>query len=108
MISILAKIGNPEMVGQFSLGLAVTSPVILFASLNLRSAQASDAARSYQFSDYFGLRLMTTTFAMLFIAVMVVVCGFRTQLALLIFMVGLTKPSFTAISRRTFFKRFIS
>jgi hypothetical protein len=29
----VAKLGTPEMVGQFALGLAVTAPVIMFSQL---------------------------------------------------------------------------
>ena len=29
MLTVLAKLGSPEMVGRFSLGLAVTAPIIL-------------------------------------------------------------------------------
>src|SRR5512143_2641504 len=45
VLVILAKLGTPEMVGQFALGLAVTAPVIIFANLALRGVQVTDANR---------------------------------------------------------------
>jgi hypothetical protein len=64
MIVLLTKLGSPEMVGQFALGLAVTAPIILFANLQLRSVQATDARQEFQFGHYFGLRLVTTGLAL--------------------------------------------
>jgi len=49
MLVVLAKLGSPETVGLFALGLAVTAPVIQFVNLQLRGAQVTDAAHEYQF-----------------------------------------------------------
>ena len=51
MLVVLAKLGSPEMVGQFTLGLAVTAAIILFANLQLRQIQTTDVDRRYQFGD---------------------------------------------------------
>lgn len=50
MLVALTKLGTPEMVGQFTLGLAVTSPVFLFSNLQLRTLMATDAKQEYHFS----------------------------------------------------------
>ena len=94
---VLAKLGSPEMVGQFALGLAITAPVIMFANLKLRNVQATDARREYLFGDYLGLRLITTVLALLVIAEIVLVAGYRWETALVILAVGLAK-AFEAIS----------
>jgi O-antigen/teichoic acid export membrane protein len=60
MLSVLAKAGNAGIVGQFALGLAVAAPVFMFANLQLRAVQATDARREYRFADYFTLRILTT------------------------------------------------
>ncbi len=67
MLVILAKLGSPEMVGRFALGLAITAPVIMFTNLQLRSIQATDARGEYLFGNYFGLRLFATAIALLII-----------------------------------------
>jgi O-antigen/teichoic acid export membrane protein len=64
MIVVFAKFGNTVMVGQFALGLAVATPIIMFANLQLRFVQATDALRQYAFSEYFSLRVITTLLAM--------------------------------------------
>ena len=45
MIVALAKMTNSWMVGQFALGIAISTPILSFASMQLRSVQASDARR---------------------------------------------------------------
>ncbi len=63
ILVLLARLGNPEMVGQFSLGLAITAPIMLFGSLQLRAVQATDARNQFQFPDYSGLRILMTIIA---------------------------------------------
>lgn len=67
LIVILAKNTSPEAVGQFSYALALTTPIMLFASLKLRSAQATDQKNEYSFGDYWSLRLLTSAVALIVI-----------------------------------------
>lgn len=97
ILVVMAKLGTPEMVGQFALGLAVTAPVIMFANLALRQVQATDARREYQFADYLGLRLITTVIAYQVIVGIVLVSGYTADTALVILFIGLSK-SFEAMS----------
>ncbi len=97
----LAKLGSPEIVGQFALGLAVTAPIILFANCQLRSIQTTDTQQEYSFGDYLGLRLCATLIAYLSIVVIVVASGYRQDTALVILLIGLAK-SFEAVSDITF------
>jgi O-antigen/teichoic acid export membrane protein len=55
MIAVLAKLGSAESVGEFSWGMAISAPIILFAALQLRGVQATDAANQYTFPEYFSL-----------------------------------------------------
>jgi O-antigen/teichoic acid export membrane protein len=105
MLVILAKIGSPEMVGLFVLGLTITAPVLLFASLNTRLAQATDAKHEYQFADYLGLRLITTALALLVIIGIIIVSEYHQKMALVIFAVG-TAKAFESISD-TFYGLFL-
>jgi O-antigen/teichoic acid export membrane protein len=97
MLMVLAKMGDPEMVGQFALGLAITAPVILFTNLHLQYVQATDAQHQYQFGDYLALRLATTTLALLIILGIVVVVDYRRVTTLVILFIGLAK-AFESIS----------
>lgn len=65
MLTVIAKLGNPTMVGEFSLGLAVAQPILAFSQMNLNQVQATDARREYRFGDYLGLRLVTNALALM-------------------------------------------
>jgi O-antigen/teichoic acid export membrane protein len=97
MLVVLAKLGSPEMVGQFTLGLAVTAPVIMFTNLQLRGIQATDAKGEYVFSDYLGLRLIGTGLALLIIAGITLKAGYRWETSLVILAIALAK-AFESIS----------
>ncbi|MEI6442554.1 MAG: oligosaccharide flippase family protein [Nostocales cyanobacterium ELA583] len=97
MLVVLAKLGSPEMVGQFTLGLAVTAPVIMFTNLQLRGIQATDAQKQYSFSDYLGLRLISTGLALLIIAVISFSGGYQRETSLVIVLIGIAK-AFESVS----------
>ena len=64
ILVVLAKLGDPTMVGQFGLGLALAAPAFMLCNLQLRVAVATDVGDSYGFGDYLGLRLITTAAAL--------------------------------------------
>jgi len=97
MLVVLAKLGSPEMVGQFTLGLAVTAPIIMFTNLQLRGIQATDTQEQYWFSDYLGLRLISTGLALLIIAIISFFGGYHGETSLVILLIGIAK-SFESIS----------
>lgn len=69
MLSVMAKLGNPTIVGQFAFALAVSAPVFMLTNLQLRGVQSTDALSEYRFSDYVTLRLIGSTIAVLLVAV---------------------------------------
>lgn len=93
---ILAHMGGPAAVGAYAFALAVTAPVMVFASLCLRFMQASDVRGAYTFREYLSLRGATTVAAVFVIlmiawatgaargvwAVLVPVCAMRAADAL--------------------------
>ena len=91
MLVVIAKLGTPEMVGQFTLGLAVTAPILLLFNLQLRALQATDVHQRFSFADYFGLRLLTTFLALLFIAGFVLFGGYHSTTAIVILLIGVAK-----------------
>lgn len=97
ILIILAKLGTTQMVGRFSLGLAIRAPVMIFANMALRPVQATDAKREYLFCDYLGLRLITTFLALLVIATISFIGGYGKETSLVILIVGIAK-AFEAIS----------
>jgi O-antigen/teichoic acid export membrane protein len=91
MTIVLAKLGTPEDVGKFALGLATTAPIFMFATLRLRDVQATDAKQEYLFEDYFALRLTTTVGALIVVGAIVIISGFALEMSLIILATGVSK-----------------
>ena len=91
MLIALAKLGTPETVGAFALGLAVTAPVLMFTNLQLRGVQVTDAKREYEFGDYLGLRLLSLALSLVVFGVIVLVSGYSATTAIVVFVIGITK-----------------
>lgn len=91
MLVMLARLGNPAMVGQFGLGLAIAAPIIIFAQLNLRAVQATDAKEHFQFGDYLGLRLIMLMFAIAGISTFAAGSSYHQDTLLVIIAVGIAK-----------------
>ena len=75
-IAVLAKLSAVGIVGQFTLALAVSAPVVGLANLGLRQAEATDVREEYRFGDYFGLRLLCGFLALLVIGGAVPTLGY--------------------------------
>lgn len=91
MLVMLAKLGTPETVGRFSLGLAITAPIIVFANLQLRAIQATDVRADFLFRDYLGLRIIMMILALLLISMTTFASGYERETALVILIIGLGK-----------------
>jgi O-antigen/teichoic acid export membrane protein len=91
MIVALAKLGSTYMVGQFSLGLAIATPVLMFTNLNLRAVQATDAKRLYSFVEYLQLRSVLTLAAIAVIAGIAWLENYGCQTTIIIFAVAVAK-----------------
>lgn len=63
IVILLNKFGSSAIVGQYSLGLAVTAPIFMLSHLHLRSVLIVDSSGKYSFGDFLGLRLITTALA---------------------------------------------
>ncbi|MCP2014425.1 O-antigen/teichoic acid export membrane protein [Deinococcus sp. HSC-46F16] len=64
VVALLARLGNPEAVGQYALGLGLVNPLYLLLGLQLRSVQATDAGEARPFGQYFSLRALTMLLAL--------------------------------------------
>jgi len=91
MIVALAKFGDSFMIGQFALGLAIVTPVLMFSNLDLRAVQATDARRQYGFREYLRLRLTSTSMALAVIFAIVCLGGYERQTAAVILAVAFAK-----------------
>jgi len=97
MLAVIAKLGTRAMVGEYALGLAVAQPVMVLSQLHLRAVQATDSRRQFAFGDYLALRLLTTSLAIVVIAAIAWLAGYRGETALVIVVSGVS-IGFDAVS----------
>jgi O-antigen/teichoic acid export membrane protein len=88
-LMLLAKMVPPEMVGQYALGLAVVYPAMMLTNMQLRAVMTSGARQETDFGDYLGLRLLTTSFALVIIFAITQVLGYSRELTVVVLMVGI-------------------
>jgi len=91
MLSVLAKLGSPSIVGQFTLGLAISAPVFMFTNLQLRAVQATDVNAESGFADYFTLRLLATLLGLMLIFGLLPFAGVSAAVRMVIILVSVSK-----------------
>jgi O-antigen/teichoic acid export membrane protein len=91
MLLALARLGSPEMVGQFALGLAITAPVFLLANLRLRTVLATDAAQRFSFRDYLIVRCVSSVAAIAIVAAIVTVAEYKPQTKVVVLVIAVAK-----------------
>jgi O-antigen/teichoic acid export membrane protein len=67
---VVAKIGSVTDVGRFSLGLAVTAPVMVFCNMHLRNLYATDATGRFGWATFEQVRKVTALVGLLVCLVM--------------------------------------
>lgn len=91
MLIAIAKLGTPEKVGQFSLGLAIAAPVFMFTNLQLRTVQATDARGEFRFGHYWALRWIGTGTALVVAGAVCAAAGYSRETSLVVLAVTLAK-----------------
>ncbi len=94
---IMAKLLDPERVGMYVLGLAITTPVFILSNFGLRQVLATDARANKPFKHYFTLRLLMTFGALILCGAIILLGGYRGATAAVIGAIALSK-SVEAIS----------
>jgi O-antigen/teichoic acid export membrane protein len=91
VLVVLAKVCEQETLGMYLLGIAITSPVFMFAGLQLRRLQATDAEEEFRFGHYLGLQLLACGAAMLACAAIGQFGGYRDGVLAVILLVAANK-----------------
>jgi O-antigen/teichoic acid export membrane protein len=90
-LSVIAKLSTPEILGYYTLAIAICTPLVLFTNLQLRSVQATDARHEYEFGHYLGLRISSSIIAILILTFFLSIGGFQKDVKWIILIVGLQK-----------------
>jgi len=88
IVIALAKLGTPEQLGEYALGMAIAAPLLLFANLQLRAVIASDVKDQFTLAQYFTFRLASLVPALLVIAAAGAASGSNWRRGAVVFLVG--------------------
>src|ERR1035437_10227571 len=94
ILSLAAKLGGSEMLGQYALAVALTTPLVMLSHLNLRAVLATDVDGRQPFGDYVAVRLGVSGLSLVGIAILALVSG-HSGLAAVILVTGLAQSSET-------------
>jgi O-antigen/teichoic acid export membrane protein len=92
ILSLIAKLGNSAMLGQYALALAVTAPILMLSHLNLRAVIATDAAARHPFGDYLIARAAATSLGLLAIVTIALLAN-TAEAALVILAAGIAQSA---------------
>lgn len=93
LLSLLAKLGGSEMLGQYALALAITSPVAMLSHLNLRAVIATDVTGKHPFGDYLTVRLAATVLGLGAIGILALVASPDAAMMPVILAVGVAQSA---------------
>jgi O-antigen/teichoic acid export membrane protein len=88
---VIAKIGNPDTFGRWSMAIAVSGPILVFAGLNARALQASDPRSEFSFADYFGLRIVMVSLGMIVVLGAATLTEYATSIGVVLALSGIAK-----------------
>ena len=91
LVVFLAKFGNVEMVGKYSLALAITAPIFMFTNLQLRAVQIADVRNEFKFNTYFSLRVYSSLLGVFISLGILLLCNYQWETRLTIFIIGVAK-----------------
>ncbi|HZV00226.1 MAG TPA: oligosaccharide flippase family protein [Planctomycetota bacterium] len=91
IVILLAKLGSADIVGRFSLALAISAPVFVFSGLNLRAVHATDAHDERSVRDYVAVRLLTSLVGLAGVLLIPIAIGYSGETAWVIALVALNK-----------------
>lgn len=91
IITILARMNIDTDLGDYSLALAITAPIILFFNFDLRTLLATDSKNDYKFNEYFGSRIAHMIFAFLLLTLFIFIYTDDTTLIQISLLIGLIK-----------------
>jgi O-antigen/teichoic acid export membrane protein len=90
-LAVLAKLAQPEVVGEYALGVAVTAPILMFANLQLRALVSADVEDTYSFGQYLGFRLATLGASLVAVASIVAFAGYSLELSGAVILIGISQ-----------------
>ena len=95
MLSLAAKLGGRDMLGEYALAVALTAPVAMLLHMNLRAVLATDVAGERPFGDYLAVRFGISALGLAAMAGLALSFGRSAEMVSVIFLTGLAQTSET-------------
>jgi O-antigen/teichoic acid export membrane protein len=92
-LMIIPKLASTEALGRYSLGLAVATPIVIFASLHMRPIYVVDVRSRWGFADFMGLRSLLLPLALVAVALTCVVRGWPWATSAVVMLMALVRVS---------------
>lgn len=87
----LTRLGNIEMVGIYSLALALTAPILMFTNLDLRIVQATETDENFKLSDFLTVRLLTNFLFIVLLILILILGNYSLFYTLAIILIAISK-----------------
>jgi O-antigen/teichoic acid export membrane protein len=84
MLVAITKLCSIDDVGIFGLAMAISTPVIMFTNLHLRTVYATDISQQYRFGEYLGLRLLSVVIGLALVSFIAYLSGYTISTAFLV------------------------
>ncbi|ALS77874.1 hypothetical protein AUO94_04075 [Planococcus kocurii] len=91
LIIIIAKLGSPTDAGVYSLGLAISAPIIMFINLNLRAIQSTDLSIELGFSTFKFTRILGLILFVLTFLTIIIVANYSFEITIILLLIALNK-----------------
>ncbi|MFN3326202.1 MAG: lipopolysaccharide biosynthesis protein [Bryobacteraceae bacterium] len=88
VLSLIAKLGSAEMLGEYALAVAIATPVAMLSHLNLRAVLATDIQHRRPFGDYLSVRVVTTGAGLAVVIAIALLAGYPAPLAAVVCLTG--------------------
>jgi O-antigen/teichoic acid export membrane protein len=90
---VIAKLGSKAALGRFSLGLALATPIVIFAHLHLRPIYVVDTRSRWGFADFLGLRVLLLPISLVVVAAVCLAQGWDWRTSTVVMLVTLIRVS---------------
>ena len=93
LLAVIARLATVDDLGEFTYALAVTSPIIVLAQMNMRAFMITDAKGEFELREYLYTQFLTLSMALVIIVAIAAYSDATESAALIILAVGFYKAA---------------
>ena len=93
LLSVLAKLTTPEIVGEYALAVAIVTPLLFLANFNIGIMYVTDTNRQFRFAHYRIARLLLIGMSLIAVSIICAVFGFSKEVVFLTLFVAVSQSA---------------